>query len=145
MAQTLFGSEAREVKPYNKRKGVIKPVLQIKDGIIINRFESIGEAGRRTNIISSSISDVCRGKNKSTGGYVWKYADYEMPETPKKSTKKSITAIKKQKKGLFKIVITEMCDTEEDARTLLNSLVGGTKTINRKNARIIRTRNKKKK
>ena len=78
MAKTLFGIEAREIKPYNKIKGIIKPVLQIKDGVVINRFDSIREAGRSTNIIASSISDVCRGKNKTTGGYVWKYADFEM-------------------------------------------------------------------
>lgn len=142
MPKTLFGCETREVKPYNKRKGMIKPVLQIKDGVVINRFESICEAGRRTNIIASSISDVCRGKNKSTGGYVWKYAEYDLP-IQKKDKKIKVTAIKKQKKGPFKVVITELCNSEEDAKALLGGLAGGTIKINPQNARIIQTRNKK--
>lgn len=142
MPKTLFGCETREVKPYNKRKGMIKPVLQIKDGVVINRFESICEAGRRTNIIASSISDVCRGKNKSTGGYVWKYAEYDLP-IQKKDKKIKVTAIKKQKKGPFKVIITELCNSEEDAKALLGGLACGTIKINPQNARIIQTRNKK--
>ena len=145
MAKTLFGCETREVKPYNKRKGLIKPVLQIKDGVIINRFESICEAGRRTNIISSSISDVCRGKNKSTGGYQWKYADFDLPEVKKEKKTGSIkvTAIKKQRKGPFKVIITEMCDNEADAQALLSAFANGSKSINPKNAKIVQTRNRK--
>jgi len=142
MPKTLFGCETREVKPYNKRKGMIKPVLQIKDGIVINRFESICEAGRQTNIIASSISDVCRGKNKSTGGYVWKYAEYDLPKTKKEKPTK-ITAIKKQKKGPFKVIITELCDSEDDAKALLNSFISGNAKVKPQNARIIQTRNKK--
>jgi len=144
MAKTLFGGEAREVKPYNQRQGIIKPVLQIKDGIVINRFDSIKEAGRSTNIIASSISDVCRGKNKTTGGYVWKYAEYEMPVVDKaKRTKTTkVTAIKQQRKGPFKVVITELCDNEQDAKTLLSSLMK-TGIIGTKSGRVIQTRKRK--
>ena len=144
MAKTLFGGEAREVKPYNQRQGIIKPVLQIKDGVVINRFDSIKEAGRSTNIIASSISDVCRGKNKTTGGYVWKYAEYEMPVADKvKRTKATkVTAIKQQRKGPFKVVITELCDNEQDAKTLLSSLMK-TGIIGTKSGRVIQTRKRK--
>jgi group I intron endonuclease len=35
---------------------------------------SIKEASNRTKINESSISGVCRGKQKTAGGYIWKYA-----------------------------------------------------------------------
>ena len=143
MAKTLFGIVRPDVKTYDKRRGVTKPVLQIKDGVVINRFDSIVEAGRSTNILAASISDVCRGKNKTTGGYVWRYADYDMPEKKKRTTFNNITALKTTKKGPFKVVITELCDTEEDAKLLLNSIIK-TGTVNKKSARIIQTRNRNK-
>lgn len=147
MRKTLFGNGARKIKPYSARKGVIKPVLQIKNGVIVGRFESISEAGRRTNILSTSISSVCRGKNKTTGGYAWKYAEYDMPKVKKNKHGKcnvKTTAIMKQKKGPFKIVITELCNSEQEAKTLLKALAIGEKSVNPKNARIIQTRNRKK-
>lgn len=55
-----------------------KPVVQIKDGEIINEFQSISAASRETGIPISNISNVCRGGDKYThrltaGGYVWKW------------------------------------------------------------------------
>lgn len=143
MAKTLFGTIRPEVKTYDRQRGIIKPVLQIKDGVVINHFDSIVEAGRSTNILASSISDVCRGKNKTTGGYAWRYAEYDMPKTKKRSRISGVTAMKTGKKGPFKVVITELCDTEEDAKLLLNSIIK-TGTVNKKSARIIQTRNKNK-
>lgn len=52
-----------------------KPVLQTKNGNIINRFESIMEASRTTGIKHSSISKNLTGKSKTSGGYIWKYAN----------------------------------------------------------------------
>ena len=58
-----------------------KAVLQIKDGIVINRYKSASEASRKTGIGRANICNVCRGyvnKGKHTrtaGGFVWKY-DY---------------------------------------------------------------------
>lgn len=143
MAKTLFGMVRPDVKTYDKQRGITKPVLQIKDGVVINRFDSIVEAGRSTNILATSISDVCRGKNKTTGGYAWRYADYDMPEKKKHTKFNGITALRTAKKGPFKVVITELCNTEEDAKLLLNSIIK-TGTINKKSARIIQTRNKRK-
>ncbi len=143
MTKTLFGTVREDVKTYDRKRGIIKPVLQIKDGVVINRFNSIIEAGRSTNILASSISDVCRGKNKTTGGYAWRYAEYEMPKTKKQSRISGVTKIKGVRKGPFKVVITELCNTEEDAKLLLNSIIK-TGTINKKSARIIQTRNKHK-
>lgn len=52
-----------------------KPVLQLSvDGDLINRFEVLNDASRITGINAAHICDVCKGKRKSAGGYVWKYA-----------------------------------------------------------------------
>ena len=50
-----------------------KPVLQIKDGKIIAEFYSILEAERRTGIDNTHISLCCKGKQKTSGGFLWKY------------------------------------------------------------------------
>jgi len=50
-----------------------KPVLQIKDGIVIAEFYSAGEAERKTGVFHSGISACCRGEIKSSGGFQWKY------------------------------------------------------------------------
>lgn len=56
----------------SKVKG--KPVLQLRGNEIIAQYASMAEAARITRIRRQSINDVVTGKNKSTGGYEWKYA-----------------------------------------------------------------------
>lgn len=51
-----------------------KAVLQIKNGIIVNRFNSRIEAEKETGINSSHIGMVCGGTRKSAGGYEWRNA-----------------------------------------------------------------------
>lgn len=36
------------------------------------------EAARQTSINAQNISSVCLGKNKSAGGYVWKYKELKI-------------------------------------------------------------------
>lgn len=50
-----------------------KPVQQIKDGVVIREFYGASEAGRMLNIHSSGIRDCCRGRQKTAGGYEWRY------------------------------------------------------------------------
>lgn len=52
-----------------------KPVLKfnIKNNDVIERFDSVREAGRQLNIDSSTISKCCRGEIKSYKGFGWKY------------------------------------------------------------------------
>ena len=53
-----------------------KPVLQFsKDGIFIAEYSSIGEAERLTGCYHQHISKCCKGKLKSTGGFIWKYKE----------------------------------------------------------------------
>lgn len=65
---------------YGKRNFLLiektrKPVLQLSvDGNLINRFEVLNDASRITGINAAHICDVCKGKRKLAGGYVWKYA-----------------------------------------------------------------------
>lgn len=40
---------------------------------IINEFASLKEASIATQIASSTICNVCKGKGKTAGGYKWKY------------------------------------------------------------------------
>lgn len=51
-----------------------KPILQLnKNGEIIGEFHSAREAARQLGINSPHIVDVCNGKRKTAGGYIWKY------------------------------------------------------------------------
>ena len=42
---------------------------------IINEFDSMIQAQRKTKIPISNISKCCSGERKSAGGYKWIYAD----------------------------------------------------------------------
>lgn len=56
------------------RKEHSKPVLQYtKDGQFIKEYESIKIASIINNIQQSCICDCCKGRQKTSGGYVWKY------------------------------------------------------------------------
>ena len=55
---------------------ISRQVIQFsKDYKKILEYTSIAEASRIINIDASSISKVCRGKQKTAGGYIWRYAD----------------------------------------------------------------------
>nr|DAT54007.1 MAG TPA: intron associated endonuclease [Caudoviricetes sp.] len=70
-----------EVKRYIKTNANInsisnksKPVIQYdKEGNFVNKYNSIREASRRTQVVISSIVENCKGKRKTAGGYVWRY------------------------------------------------------------------------
>ena len=49
-----------------------KPVLCVETGEI---YPSINEVSRHTNIDISTISNVCRGRLKTSGGFHWKYIE----------------------------------------------------------------------
>lgn len=44
------------------------------NGNFINTYESIIEASKIINIYHSNISACCKGRLKTTGGYIWKYS-----------------------------------------------------------------------
>jgi len=59
--------KARAVNQY-------KPVLQFtKEGIFIKEWPSIKEVGETLKIHRTDITQCCKGRYKSAGGYSWKY------------------------------------------------------------------------
>jgi len=51
-----------------------KSISQLtKDGLIVSSYPSIREAARQTKSCQSAITKVCKGKMKSTNGYLWEY------------------------------------------------------------------------
>lgn len=60
------------------RKGKI--VYKILNNKIIEKYSSIAEASKATNISRTSIGKACRGVQSVAGGYIWKYKeDVEEP------------------------------------------------------------------
>lgn len=59
-----------------------RPVVQFsKQGERIASFRSIMEASKNTGIYYSAIRETCnKGKSKTAGGYVWRYAEDEFGE-----------------------------------------------------------------
>ena len=61
--------------PQGKHSTSSKPVLQLsKEGEILNEYVGMSDAERKTGIIMTGISKACMGKQKTCGGYLWKYA-----------------------------------------------------------------------
>lgn len=51
-----------------------KKVAQFnKKNELVNTFESITEASKKTNIKICNISECCKQKRKTAGGYIWKF------------------------------------------------------------------------
>ena len=73
----LFGkhhSEESRKKMSENRPS--KPVLQFsKNGELIAEYPSTREAERQTGCYQSNICACCKGKYKSTGGYIWRYKE----------------------------------------------------------------------
>ena len=56
-------------------KALSIPVAQYtKSGILVQTYEGIKEAARRTGINRGNIIECCKGKLKSCGSFIWKYA-----------------------------------------------------------------------
>ena len=60
LEDNIIYSQARQVQMFDK-----------KTGELLATFPSTREAERVTGIDQSSISKCCKGKRKSTGGYIW--------------------------------------------------------------------------
>ena len=59
-----------------RSKGKTKPVCQYtKDNRFIQQYISIKEAAEVTGTYASLIVNCCKGRIKTTGGFIWKYAE----------------------------------------------------------------------
>ena len=53
-----------------------KPIIQFdKNGTFVKEWSSIKEASEILNISSSNITNCAKGRERSSGGFVWKYKD----------------------------------------------------------------------
>lgn len=55
------------------KKILSKPVIQLKNNIVINEYNSVKEAAEKTGVIKQNISSALTGKYKTAGGFEWKY------------------------------------------------------------------------
>ena len=66
--------ETRQIMSQKKKERGGIPIVQMsKEGEIIKIWEHASVAGKTLSISPSSITECCRGKRKSIGGYTWKY------------------------------------------------------------------------
>jgi hypothetical protein len=59
--KTLLNRNGKKIKQYDKNRGLIE------------YYESLGDANRKTGINISHISQCCNKKRKTAGGYIWEY------------------------------------------------------------------------
>lgn len=72
VAEALRGIPHSEER---KRKKSIPVAQYTEEGELIAIFYGAREASRQTGIYSSSINACCRGKLKTSGGFIWKYVN----------------------------------------------------------------------
>ena len=64
-------------------KSLSTPILQYtKDGEFIKEWTSGIEASKVLGIHPGNITTCCKGKLKSAGGFVWRYAEDKLPNIP---------------------------------------------------------------
>ena len=70
----------QNIEPYIRKPINNKPVIQYAlDGTKIASYESAIAAYRATGI--SKIGEVCNGKRKTAGGYIWKHKEFDKNNT----------------------------------------------------------------
>ena len=73
--------------------------IDIRNGKLLEIFDSLSDASRNVKTISSSITDCCKGRQKSCAGYFWKYYENgdenkEYFEVPiRKETKRKVVQL----------------------------------------------------
>ena len=73
----MFGKHHSEESRNKTSKSMgVNGVLQYsKEGKLIAEYPSTREAERKTGCHNQHICECCKGKRKSTGGYIWKYKE----------------------------------------------------------------------
>lgn len=46
-----------------------------KDGVMLKKWECMSEAAQKLGILKANISECCKNKRPSAGGYVWKFEE----------------------------------------------------------------------
>lgn len=69
-----FSYENKKKEPLEQVLGCAKRVGQFtKSGELIMTYPSASAAARAMNLTKYSIADCCRGRQKTSAGYIWKY------------------------------------------------------------------------
>lgn len=77
MNNPLTVEHCRKLNTGREHKDKYKPIVAIKDGVVVKQYESIKSAVLE-GFKSSGIINVCAGRDKSYRGYKWMYlSDYE--------------------------------------------------------------------
>ena len=70
---TLAGFVKKNGAINGKKRSI--PILQFtKDGELVKEWPSLSEAYRQLGILQSTICDCLKGRYKTAGGFVWRYA-----------------------------------------------------------------------
>jgi group I intron endonuclease len=73
---TKYLSNNREKHRNAITSAIGKKITQYtKDNIFVKEYISIAEAGRTSGVKGKTIQNVLSGRNKTAGGFIWKYAD----------------------------------------------------------------------
>ena len=73
--QEYFKNTSKEkvLEDWNEFQHLDEEGITVKEFLENQKQETLEEAARQTKINAQNISSVCLGKNKSAGGYIWKY------------------------------------------------------------------------
>lgn len=72
----MYGKHLSEETKKKLSETKRKPILQYtKEGIYIREWESVKSVTIELNINLAGISQCCKGKRKSAGGFIWKYKE----------------------------------------------------------------------
>ena len=71
--QWKYADDTKKILPIIKRTDFTVIQLDKETEEIIEEYNSIAEASRITGIAKATICNVCNGKGKTAGGYIWKY------------------------------------------------------------------------
>lgn len=76
MDNSNYGTRNKRIAEANVNNLKLSKQVQMfdKSGNVVKQFPSTQEAARQTGIAQSSIVTCCKGRIKSAGGYVWRYA-----------------------------------------------------------------------
>lgn len=85
------------------------------DGALVRKYESVSDAKRDVGVPQGKISDVCSGKRKSTGGYLWSYTTTPPEYNPCNHTCRCKPVLQMTMDG---VPIREFCSASEAARDL---------------------------
>ena len=71
-----LGRKAHMTGRIDKLNHNSKPVLMLSlEGVLINKFDSIMGAERKTGVLNNAIVAHLKGRSSQAGGYIWRYAD----------------------------------------------------------------------